>query len=76
MATTSSRKTAPDLNKLASLEATEATATVEEPTVEEATTKVAPLTPEQVVDLVVAVDPVTIAFSVHPAEHGLPEFPL
>lgn len=76
MATTSSRKIKPDLNKLASLEANEATATVDEPTVEEATDNVAPLTPERVVDPVVAVDPVNVAFSVHPAEHGLPEFPL
>lgn len=76
MATTSSRKPKPDLNKLASLETTEATAIVEKATVEEATESVAPLTPEKVVDQTVAVDPVSIALSVRPAEHGLPEFPL
>jgi hypothetical protein len=76
MAATSSRKNTPDLNKLASLDATEATATVEKSTVEEATNSVAPITPDVVVDSVVAVDSVTNSFAVRPAEHGLPEFPL
>jgi hypothetical protein len=76
MATTSARKASPELNKLASLDATEATATDDESTAEKATESVAPVTQERVVDPLVAVDPVAIALSVRPAEHGLPEFPL
>lgn len=75
MATTSSRKAAPEINKLASLDVDKATASEEafdelsEPCSE---TKA----DESVIVALDAVDSVTISLSVRPAEHGLPEFPL
>jgi hypothetical protein len=75
MAVTSSKKTT-DLNKLASVDALEATTTDDAPAVEKATKDVAPVADVSAADAPVVVDPINIALSVIPAQHGLPAFPL
>jgi hypothetical protein len=76
MAVTSSKKST-DLNKLATLdEPTEATAPDDKSANKKASISDAPVTDESVADSHGAVDPIAIALSNRPAEHGLPAFPL
>lgn len=75
MAATSSKKST-DLNKLASMDVTEAIASDEVSASEKVTDKVAPITNDLVAVTPDAIDPIAIALSTHPAEHGLPAFPL
>lgn len=75
MAVTSSKKST-DLNKLASIDVAEATASDDKSANKKASIEVAPVTDDSVADSLDAVDSVAISLSVRPAEHGLPAFPL